>query len=145
MANKLAVQGTTRATLLPTTTLAVDVTAGVTTPVTGLPAASYVAATCVFVRAGGGTTCKVWVQTSLDEGASWHDIMSFAFTTSSLTKMSCVSTGVAVAATVTTTDGALTDNTILNGFIGERFRVKYTTVGTYTGASSLRVDIVTKG
>ena len=41
-------------------------------------------------------------------------------------------------------DGTLADNTCVNGFLGDLFRVKLTTVGTYTGASSLTIVALPK-
>ena len=73
------------------------------------------------------------------------DIMCFAFTTAAATKMSAVYAGIALGAAVTPTDGSLTDNTILNGALGDQFRLKYVTTGTYSGATSLQVDLVVKG
>ena len=91
-----------------------------------------------FVRAAGGTTAKAWVQTTLDGGLSWLDIASFAFTTTSA-KRAYHLTGAAVTAIATPVDGTLADNTSVNGFLGSQFRVKVTTVGTYSGASSWKI------
>lgn len=91
-----------------------------------------------FVRAGGGTTAQAWVQTSLDGGASWMDIANFAFTTTSANRAYNLD-DTAVTAIATPTDGSLTDNTCVNGHLGALYRVKVTTVGTYTGASSFKI------
>ena len=91
-----------------------------------------------FVRAADGTTAKAWVQTSLDGGTSWADIASFAFTTTSGNRMYNL-TAAAVTAIATPTDGTLADNTSVNGFLGALYRVKLTTTGTYTGASSFKI------
>lgn len=92
-----------------------------------------------FVRAAGGTTTKVYVQTSLDGGATWIDIMCHAFATTTATKISGIRTDVALAAAYAPTDASLADDTIKDGLIGDRIRVKYVVAGTYTGASSLTV------
>lgn len=91
-----------------------------------------------FVRAGGGTTTQAWVQTSFDGGTTWMDIATFAFTTTTATRLFNL-TAAAVTSIATPTDGSLADNTCVNGFLGDLFRVKLTTVGTYTGASSLTI------
>lgn len=91
-----------------------------------------------IVVVGGGTTAKAWVQTSLDGGVSWMDIASFAFTTSSA-KRSYNLTDVAVTSIATPSEGTLSDNTAVNGFLGTAFRVKLTTTGTYTGASTFQI------
>jgi hypothetical protein len=97
----------------------------------------------VITVVGGGTTAKAWVQTSLDGGVTWVDIASFAFTTSTATRVYHL-TPVAVTTIATPTDGTLTDNTAVNGILGDRFRVKLTTTGTYTGASSFVIHATVK-
>jgi hypothetical protein len=93
-----------------------------------------------FVYGSGGTTCKAWVQTSLDGGATWIDIANFALTTSSARVVHSVRVTTAVAANYTATDGSLADNTIKDGILGDRLRVKITTTGTYAGSTTLRID-----
>ncbi len=95
----------------------------------------------------GGTTVKVWIQTSLDAGSNWIDVMSFAFTTSSLRKIHTVVMPAVVATrtNVTPTDGSLADNTILDGVLGDRLQAKITTTGTYAGSTTLDVNFVPKG
>ena len=103
--------------------------------------ASVILAQSVFVRGGGGTSCDVFVQTSVDNGSTWIDIIQFAFTTTTVTKISGVRPYIALAANVTPTDGALSDNTILDGLIGDRLRVKTVVVGTYSSTSTLDVNL----
>jgi hypothetical protein len=103
--------------------------------------ASVILAQSVFVRGGGGTSCDVFVQTSVDNGSTWIDVMQFAFTTTTVTKISGVRPYIALAANVTPTDGALSDNTILDGLIGDRLRVKTVVVGTYSSTSTLDVNL----
>jgi hypothetical protein len=93
---------------------------------------------CEFVRAGGGTTAKAWVQTTFNDGVSWVDIASFAFTTTDAIRAYHL-TAAAVTSIATPTDGTLADNTSVNGLLGAQFRVKITTTGTYTGASSFKI------
>lgn len=95
-----------------------------------------------FLYGSAGTTTKAYVQTSLDGGATWVDIACFAFTTAAASKLSSVKNNIATAAGATPTDGTLTDNTILDGVLGDRTRVKYIVAGTYTGATSLTVSMV---
>jgi hypothetical protein len=116
-----------------------------TTPIESLTGAKYLVAQAKFVYAAGGTTCKAFVQTSLDQGVTWIDIMCFAFTTATASKVSAVSSDIALTAGTTPGDGTLADNTIVNGLLGDRFRVKYISTGTYTGATTLEVDYVAKG
>lgn len=132
-------------TLLPTLTIGAAVSATATTPVTVAPGAKYVIVQARFLYGASGTSTKAYFQTSLDGGTTWLDVMSFAFTTSAATKISSVSSDIALTAATAPSDGAMTDNTIANGLLGNMFRVKYVTTGTYTGATSLRVDAIFKG
>jgi hypothetical protein len=45
--------------------------------------------------------------------------------------------------TLACTDGTLAANTAKDGVLGALWRVKYTTVGTYAGGTTLNVDITT--
>ncbi len=105
-------------------------------------AASYLAFQAVFTYvADAATSAKAYIQTSLDAGATWFDIASFAFTTSTATKVSAVTTEIAPASQAfTPADGTLSDNTIIQGIIGDRLRVKFVSVGAYGAGSNLRID-----
>ncbi len=148
------------ALLMPATTLAsaqslVAISAsadGVTPksgPITRVGGAKYLICEAILVVAGGGTTAKAYVQTSVDQGATWFDIICFAFTTSTASKIAAVSADIAFAASayvpLTPGAGALADNTCLQGLLGDRFRVSYVTTGTFTGASTLAVHAHVKG
>lgn len=124
--------------LLPQTTLAGAVTAVVTSPV-AVASLRGLLVEAIFLYGAGGTNAKVWVQTRVG-GGTWRDIMNFAFTTAAATKWNAVQQGIAVAAVIAVSDGALADNTILDGFLGDELRLKYTTTGTYSGATSLQVQ-----
>lgn len=95
-----------------------------------------------FVRAAGGTSTKVFLQTSLDGGTTWVDIAQHAFLTTTANKVSAVKTNIAVTGGTTPTDGTLGDDALLDGILGDRIRVKYIVAGTYTGASTLTVVVV---
>jgi hypothetical protein len=132
--------------LLATTTLAAAVTASTTTHIVGLHNMEYLVCEAKFVRAGGGTTAKFWVQTSIDGGLTWVDIINFAFLTTTASKITAVVGNPATPLTPATapSDGTLADDTIVNGVLGSELRVKYTTTGTYTGASSIAIYAVAK-
>lgn len=134
-----------RSILLPVTTIAAAVTGTVTTPVTLISGMEYLVCEAQFLYGSGGTTAKFWVQTSIDGGLTWIDVINFAFATAAASKVSAVVATTALAAGVTPTDATLADNTILSGLLGDRLRVKYTTVGTYAGATSIRIDAISKG
>ncbi len=94
-----------------------------------------------FTYAAGGTNLKAWLQTSYDGGTTWNDIANFAATTASLRRIYNLTTA-AVTSIATPTDGTLADNTAVNGLLGGLYRVKLTTTGTYTGATTLVVTAV---
>src|SRR3990167_6316004 len=124
-------------TLLPQTTIAAAVagSTGIAFPTEGLKSLLVEAK---FLYGADGTTFKAWVQTRV-KGGTWRDVMNFAFTTSAATKWSKTSISIALAAARAASDAALTDETILDGMLGDEVRVKYTSTGTYAGATSIQV------
>ena len=131
-------------TLLPTTTIAAAGTAiGGTIP--GLGGCTLLHIQQKFAYGSGGTNVTAYVQTSFDEGVTWFDVAASRFTTSAATRIYTISSS-ASAGTASTTpgDAALTVDSTLQGFIGDRFRVKYISTGTYAGATSLTVTAVAK-
>lgn len=95
----------------------------------------------LFVRDGGGTDVQIFVQTSLDGGVTFFDIMNIRFTTSSGNRISSVFR-TSVAASITPTDAGLAANQVINGLIGDRVKVKVVSTGTYTGPTTLQVVAV---
>ena len=71
-----------------------------------------------FTYGSGGTSVDAWLQTSLDGGTTWCDMAEFSFMMASARK------------------GAR--------LFGARWRVKYTTVGTYAGGTRLEIDVYTE-
>lgn len=135
-----------RVALLPNTVLAAAV-ANVPGSEFSSPGALFAALEAKFVRAAGGTTCKVWVQTSIDGGVTWFDIACFAFATTTGNKLHAVRMDAPAVLTPATVPASATlaDDTVLNGIMGDRYRTLLTTTGTYTGASSIEVHAVFKG
>lgn len=138
-----------RIILLAPLTITAAVGATGTTPVTSLAGMKYLTAEAIFVYGSGGTNATAYVQTSLDGGTTWVDVIAFQFTTASLSKMSAVSVDIAFAASayvpIAPTDGTLTANTSVMGVLGDRVRLKYVTTGTYAGGTTLAVYAVVKG
>ncbi len=96
----------------------------------------------VVVAAGGGE-CDAYVQTRI--GDSWIDVADFHATTSSLERAFNLSTRTPVTTIATPTSGTITDNTAVDGLIGDLLRVKLVTSGSaYTGASSIKVVAVVR-
>lgn len=113
--------------------------------VTGLGKIGAVSLICTFTYvASSATSAKVYVQTSLDDGANWYDIASFAFTTASAVKNSNVD-GSAQIAAATPTTGTLADNTCVHGLLGDRIKFVVTSVGTYGSGTQATVHYQTRG
>lgn len=98
-----------------------------------------------FVYGSGGTSADVWVQTSVDDGQTWADVANFHFLTTSARAQFNLSALTPITTQYTPTDGTLAANTAKDGLLGPLWRVKYTTVGTYAGGTTLRVDIAPRG
>lgn len=88
-----------------------------------------------FAYGSSGTTCKVYVQTSLDQGTTWCDVCCVALTTASATKIVNLSGLTPKTTAATPGDGALADDTCVDGILGDRWRVKITSTGTYVGTT----------
>jgi hypothetical protein len=128
---------------LRNSTITTAVTGDVASGVLALGRVEVLTLFATFAYGSGGTTAKAWVQTTLDGGATWVDIASFAFTTSSASRAYNL-TAAAVTSIATPSDGTLADNTAVNGLLGEQYRVKLTTVGTYAGSTTLAVWAIPK-
>jgi hypothetical protein len=108
--------------------------------VTGLTDKNRVSLVAAFTYGSSGTSAKVYIQTSIDGGTTWYDIACFAFTTATAVKYLSVSALTAVNADATPTTGTLTDDTSINGLLGDRIRMVVTSTGTYAGSTSLKLD-----
>lgn len=86
----------------------------------------------------GGTAVKVYVQTTLDQGTTWIDIACLTFATATAAKVVGLKAGSATTV-ITPTDGALADNTCVDGILGDQLRLKVISTGTYAGSTSLAV------
>lgn len=96
-----------------------------------------------FTYGSGGTSTDAYVQTSVDNGATWCDVAEFSFTTATGRKIFNLTSNTPVTTQATPTDGSLAANTAVNGILGPLWRVKYTTVGTYGGSTTLNIDVFT--
>lgn len=128
-----------------TTALTGDLTStGGSAGISGLGGATYLGFTGVFTYGSGGTTAAAYIQTSFDGGTTWFDVANMAFTTTTLTKVGAITLSQAAAAPATPTDGTLASNTINQGLLGDRVRIKLTTTGTYAGGTTLKIDMWTR-
>lgn len=119
-------------------------TASTKTSVRGLARAKSMALHCIFTYGSSGTAAKAWIQTSFDGGTTWVDIANFAHTTSSLSRAYNLSALTPVTTVYTVTDGSLADDTCKDGLIGDQVRVKFTSTGTYSGSTTMKVFAVLK-
>jgi hypothetical protein len=90
-----------------------------------------------FTWGSGGTTLKVDIETTFDQGTSWIPICRFAFTTASAEKVANVSGLTPKIAAYTPI--ALSDDVCVDGILGDRLRAKVTSTGTYAGNTSVSV------
>ena len=98
-----------------------------------------------FTYGSGGTSADAWVQTSIDGGTTWTDVANFHFTTASARFVYNLSSKTPVTTEYTPTDGTLSANTANDGVIGSIWRVKWSSAGTYSASTNLRVDAFANG
>lgn len=112
------------------------------TPQTGL--AGIKAASCSVRMSGGasGTKINVYIQTTLDQGQTFGDIANIAFANTSGVEWINVSALDKLTTPAAPTDGALADNTVLDGVLGDQLRAKVVSTGTYTGGTLVSVRCV---
>lgn len=127
-------------TQLCSTAVTSAVTQSIQTAVTGFGAPQALTIQARFAPVSGGTSCDAWVQTTVD-GTNWIDIAQFSFTTSAAQKIVNVSGMTAVTTPTSVTDGTLTANTVQQGVLGDQYRVKVTSVGTFAAGTTLTVDV----
>ncbi len=109
------------------------------TAVTGLDGMTAVTVFPRFAYGTGGTTLRVYFQTSLDQGVTWIDIACVLMGTASEVAVLNFSGLTPKTTAVIPTDGAMADDSAVDGVLGDRLRVKITSTGTYAGSSVLSV------
>ncbi len=102
-----------------------------------LGAAQHVAAQAKFTygSAGVGASAKFYLQSSLDDGLTWFDVICFAFANQSKRMIAAASLGMEEANPEAVEDGELADNTARQGVLGDVFRVKFVIDGDYVDSS----------
>jgi hypothetical protein len=95
-----------------------------------------------FSHGSGGTELKVYVQTSIDGGDNYFDVACAKFSTATENLLQNI-TASAISTPVSVSDAGLSDDSTQDGLLGDRFRVKHVTTGSYTG-SNIYVDIFTR-
>jgi len=107
------------------------------TPIDELDGMTAVTAQVKFAYGSGGTSGNAFLQTSLDQSATWIDIASVTFTTAGKTVVLNFSGLTPRLTEYTPTDGSLANDTAVDGILGDRLRLKVVTVGTYAGSTLL--------
>lgn len=97
-----------------------------------------------FVYGSGGTSVTAYLQTSLDQENVAIDIACVVFGTASENAVINLSALTPKTTQVTPTDGALSNDTCVDGVLGDRFRIKLVSVGTYAGSTSLVASAVVR-
>src|SRR3954467_482772 len=91
-----------------------------------------------FTYGSRGSSVKVDVETSLDQGSNWIAIARFAFTTASAEKV--VNLSGLTPVTTLYTPATLSDDTVKDGILGDRLRCRITSTGTaYAGNTAISV------
>lgn len=86
---------------------------------------------------GLGSTVKLTIETSLDQGVTWIEVARVAFTTTNAQKAFNLSA--LTPKTALYTPAALSDDTVIDGIFGDLWRAKKTVTGTYGGNATISV------
>lgn len=99
-----------------------------------------------FQYGSAGSSAKAYLQTSFDQGNTWFDIACVTFTTA--TKMAVINfsalTPKITFPLTTPSDGSLADDSAIDGWLGDRLRVKLKTTGAAYAATSLTGRLVAR-
>jgi len=128
--------------ILPLTTITTAVAGVLSQEVHVADGAAQLISLATFNFGSGGTNAKFWLQTKI--GDEWIDIASFAFLITTAKKLAAL-TSLLTVASVAPTDAGLADDAINDGLLGDLFRIKYTTTGTYAGGTTIKIDILPRG
>ena len=112
--------------------------------VEGLEGLLALAAQLRLAYGSGGAAIKAYLQTSLDQGITAIDVACFTFAMASAVKARNISALTPKTADVVPTDGALADDTSVDGVLGDRFRLKIVSAGTYGGSTVLSGRLVAR-
>ena len=109
------------------------------TPLTGFAGINAASFQVRMAYGSGGTNVTVYIQTTLDGGQSWIDIAAVQFTTSGGVEVVNLSALDMVSTPTAPTDGGMTPGTTLDGILGDQFRAKVISTGTYAGGTLVSV------
>lgn len=114
------------------------------TAVTGLDGVLGLNVQARLAYGSGGTDARLYIQTSLDQGTTWIDIACVLFGVASENKILNFSGLTPKLTQMAPTDGSLGDDTAVDGVLGDRFRCKIISIGTYSGSTVLSVRLVAR-
>lgn len=97
-----------------------------------------------LVYGSGGTTVRAYLQTSADNGDTPIDVACVLFGTASENAVLNLSALTPKTTQVTPSDGAMADDTNVDGILGDMFRVKVVSTGTYAGSTQLVCSAVVR-
>ena len=129
---------------MPNTVRTAQITAAQATPqqvgdtVKNAGAVAGIAVMCEMTGGSSGTGITGYVQTSMDGGTTWFDVMAFAFVNTAKQQALISRSDVAITSAVQLTLNALApgaNGTAINAPLGDQFRFMYTSTGTYANTS----------
>lgn len=130
-----AINAATAATVVTSQQDAAGATQGYVDRLEGMLAASI--SINFTYGSSGGTSIKVLIETSLDQGVTWTEIWRCALGT--VSEQNVVNLSGLTPLTTPYTPAALTDDTTKDGIFGDRMRARIVTVGTYAGNAALSI------
>lgn len=95
-----------------------------------------------FTYGSGGTSIKVIVENSDNDGSTWTEVWRMALTTASKEQRVNLTANTAVATAYT--PATLADDSTKDGIIGPRWRARILTVGTYAGNTQLSIRLTAR-
>lgn len=104
--------------------------------VTGLDGMQALTLFARLAYGSGGSSVRVFFQTSIDQGVTPIDVACFVFTIGDVRFVN-LSGFNAITVPQVVTDGALADNTVVNGPLGDHLRAKVVSLGLYAGSTLL--------
>jgi hypothetical protein len=96
------------------------------------------------VTGTAGTSITWWLQASFDGGTTWCDALAFSHVAAGRAAGVVLSNPTAGVAPAACTDGTATPPFVQNGIYAGLWRVKYSSVGTWT-TGNLRIDAFGNG
>ncbi len=113
-------------------------------PITGLGGAIAISLSARLSYGSGGSSIRAFFQTSLDQGTTWQDVACILFGTASEHQEANISGLTPKTTLLTPSDGALADDTVIDGILGDMFRCKVISTGTYAASTVLSTRIVAR-